>query len=1037
MCTKKMRLNDFLIDSCGVMISGSRGTPAGYMDGAESYLSSVLQKSRDLGGFSRELKAAVKDWPSLYHLSPYRTTILDCLGLRTGSARVLELGAGCGAVTRWLGEKFHDVTAIEGNYQRAKVARLRCRDLSSVKIYGANFLDLDLNGQFDIATLIGVLEYSHLYHPLFRNNPDGAALSTMQMVYKSLADRGVLVLALENRLGLKYFSGAREDHSGKVFDGIQGYPSKKSAVTFSAAGIESMIMKAGFSSASFYLPFPDYKLASTIIRGDGLSLDHFLHNWIETPFPDRSGAGRSLLFNENLTLRELSRAGLLRDMSNSFLIVATKGERTAVQDVLLSGDDDWIARHYSLGRHADFNKIATLRQIQPGQLIIENTSPHECQEAAPAADSCFTHCFTREDYFRGDQLIYQVFEMLASDCFETDFINIVRSLNTFLLDEFSTGENDAAGIPLLKGDALDALFWNIIVTEGSGKWVFIDREWSFAGSLPADFILWRNLHHLLMRYHRYIDENITYQMRHEFIVACIRAIYPAFNSERYAKAQRMDDHFQDYAHHGIAADGAALHGIYEKGPESESGKGEKSHSPDNTSATGSHIPGFGKQGRATIKGLVSIIIPVFNNLKYTIQCLEAVAANTGYEPYEVVIVDNGSTDGTKEYLASLEGDVKVFTNDSNLGFAIACNQGAKAAEGDYLVFLNNDTFPLAGWLENLVKVVNERPDAAIVGSKLLYPDNTIQHAGVTFDIRGSKLFLAHIYRCFDKDHPAVNHMREFNAVTAACMLVRKEVFFDLGMFDEGYTNGYEDVDLCLKARERGSKIIYNPESVLYHHESVSEGRFSFDKKNTLHFLERWEGKIAPDCNMKVTEDGLRVEYLPDNRIRYVSVDAGNKGAKRSGNDNAGNDVLKDNKMKTPDNNGSHDEKAKGAMKEIAIVREAYIQGLDRWETGEKEEGFDMICRTFMDDPDRKDVLDSIVRMGRELRKHQEVEKSLREYLTYHPADLEVLASLSETLIQLGKPEQAEEELRKIFIFDPANNRASVILDEIRNVTRDA
>ncbi len=118
------------------------------------------------------------------------------------------------------------------------------------------------------------------------------------------------------------------------------------------------------------------------------------------------------------------------------------------------------------------------------------------------------------------------------------------------------------------------------------------------------------------------------------------------------------------------------------------------------------------------------------------------------------------------------------------------------------------------------------------------------------------------------------------------------------------------------------------------------------------------------------------------------------------------------------------------------LREAYILGLERWETGDREEGFDMVCRTFMEDPDRKDVLDSIVRMGSELKKHEEVDKSLREYLTYHPADLEVLTSLSETLFHLGKPEQAEEELRKVFIFDPANSRASVILDEIKKIASD-
>jgi len=117
------------------------------------------------------------------------------------------------------------------------------------------------------------------------------------------------------------------------------------------------------------------------------------------------------------------------------------------------------------------------------------------------------------------------------------------------------------------------------------------------------------------------------------------------------------------------------------------------------------------------------------------------------------------------------------------------------------------------------------------------------------------------------------------------------------------------------------------------------------------------------------------------------------------------------------------------------LREAYIMGLEQWESGEREEGFNMVCRTFMDEPDRKDVLDSIVGMGRALIKHEAVEKSLREYLTYHPAELEVLTSLSETLVHLGKPEQAEEELRKVFIFDPNNSRASAVVDQIKK--RDA
>ena len=137
-----MGLENFICDSSGVYRAKEEGTPAGYMDGAESYLLEHLEKSRDLGLFSSELKSGIRDWPSLYHISPYRSTIFDCLDFHNKDAKVLELGAGCGAVTRWLGEHFKEVCAVEGGFHRAQVAHMRCRDLDSVDVHAANFLDL-------------------------------------------------------------------------------------------------------------------------------------------------------------------------------------------------------------------------------------------------------------------------------------------------------------------------------------------------------------------------------------------------------------------------------------------------------------------------------------------------------------------------------------------------------------------------------------------------------------------------------------------------------------------------------------------------------------------------------------------------------------------------------------------------------------------------------------------------------------------------------------------------------------------------------
>jgi GT2 family glycosyltransferase/glycosyltransferase involved in cell wall biosynthesis/SAM-dependent methyltransferase/Flp pilus assembly protein TadD len=233
----------------------------------------------------------------------------------------------------------------------------------------------------------------------------------------------------------------------------------------------------------------------------------------------------------------------------------------------------------------------------------------------------------------------------------------------------------------------------------------------------------------------------------------------------------------------------------------------------------------------------SIVIPVSNKMELTVQCLTALAKLTEQLRYEVIIIDNGSSDGTGDFLQQLGGDVRVITNSRNLGFAKACNQGARVARGTYVVFLNNDTIPLQGWLGALVAEVEMHPEVGIVGGKLLYPDGTVQHAGVVLD--RTHLSPYHIYKSFPGDHPAVNQRREFQIVTGACLLIRRSLFQEVGGFDEAFVNGFEDVDLCLKIREKGHVVVYQPRSVLYHLESQTSGRKSHEEENAKALHERW------------------------------------------------------------------------------------------------------------------------------------------------------------------------------------------------------
>lgn len=253
----------------------------------------------------------------------------------------------------------------------------------------------------------------------------------------------------------------------------------------------------------------------------------------------------------------------------------------------------------------------------------------------------------------------------------------------------------------------------------------------------------------------------------------------------------------------------------------------------------------------------SIIIPVYNNLELTKQCLTAMASSTTGVDYEVILVDNGSADGTTAFLQTLQGDVRIIRNDENLGFAKACNQGAKAARGKYLVFLNNDTIPQPNWLGPLVQEVDEHPEVGIVGSKLLYPDGTIQHAGVVFMREGLGPY--HIYQKMPADSPAVNRRREFQAVTAACLLIRRDLFETVGGFDEAFVNGFEDVDLCLKVRRRGDQVVYQPRSVLIHLEGQTLGRKAGEDDNYRLLRDRWNNLVwLEDQDLHYHTDGYKL-----------------------------------------------------------------------------------------------------------------------------------------------------------------------------------
>lgn len=269
--------------------------------------------------------------------------------------------------------------------------------------------------------------------------------------------------------------------------------------------------------------------------------------------------------------------------------------------------------------------------------------------------------------------------------------------------------------------------------------------------------------------------------------------------------------------------------------------------------------------------VISVVVPVFHdNIESFVPYLNIIAnGNNGQTSFEVIIAGVGLTDEINTCLSNLMGKIRVVCSREKSNFAMLCNQGAKEAKGAYIVFLKGGNIPESGWLDALVKAAKMSNEIAVVGCKLLnHRNGRIQHAGICFfDDRG-RLKSTYIYRGFNADNPVVNRVREFHAISSDCMLVKKDVFLNVGGFDENLYDG-EDIDLCLRIREQGMKVIYTPESILYHYQDVSFSEGNNYLHNSFVLPSKWAGKIKSDLDRFLQEDGFSLRKK-DNAI-YISL----------------------------------------------------------------------------------------------------------------------------------------------------------------------
>ncbi|CCG04985.1 class I SAM-dependent methyltransferase [Blastococcus saxobsidens] len=290
----------------------------GYADGAEQRLLDIVSAAEDLSSSSQELASAATDWATTYSLVPTRANVIRALDLPP-DAKVLEIGCGCGPITRYLGETVAVVDSVEPMPARAAVARARTRDLPGVEVYVGTLDDVPAEPAYDAVLVIGVLEYV----------AGGALdpepyLAFLRQCHGVLKDGGTLVVAIENPLGVKYISGAVEDHTNRPFDSLEGYALESPARTFPRRTLDAMLGRAGFD-ARFLAAFPDYKLPRAIMTDELFaSSPQLAENLPRFPSPDYL-VPRLQLSDERLTWRTLVASGVAEHFANSLIALATKG----------------------------------------------------------------------------------------------------------------------------------------------------------------------------------------------------------------------------------------------------------------------------------------------------------------------------------------------------------------------------------------------------------------------------------------------------------------------------------------------------------------------------------------------------------------------------------------------------------------------------------------------------------------------------------------------------------------------------------------
>lgn len=415
-------------------------------------------------------------WPILYHLSPLRANIVDWLPINK-SHKVLEIGSGCGAITDKLSEKAGKVTCVDLSAKRSHINAYRNQDRDNITIHVGNFNDIEpeLPVDYDYICLIGVFEYGQSYIPTKTPYED-----FLKIMLRHVKHTGHLVIAIENRLGLKYFAGCKEDHAGTYFSGLEGYPDGGNARTFSRPGLEKILESCGVREYSFYYPYPDYKFPTVIYSDKRLPNPGELTNNMRNFDRDRM-----VLFNEKYVFDSALRDGLFDLFSNSYMVVIGK-------------EPEIIYTKYSNDRAEEYVLCTELAEDGSGKMIRKRPLSERAKEHIKAMEHSYRLLLKRyegsglhinpctlEENGSYAQFPFEkgtTLEELLDQCLEKDDMEGFYKLFDRYFTFISYGED--SGIT-----DYDLIFANILVD--GDNWTVIDYEWTMENQISAKEIAFR------------------------------------------------------------------------------------------------------------------------------------------------------------------------------------------------------------------------------------------------------------------------------------------------------------------------------------------------------------------------------------------------------------------------------------------------------------------------------------------------------------------------------------------------------------------